>query len=51
MFPPNDSPSVMGVKTQIRSGCLNEQEARSVPPTGTVLRTTMEPDFLLLFMF
>lgn len=51
MLPPDDSPSVMGVRTQIHSGCPNEQEACSVSPTGTVLRTTMEPGFLLLFMF
>lgn len=50
MLPPNDSASVMGVRTQIRSSCLNE-EACSVSPNGTVLRTTMESDFLFLFMF
>lgn len=49
MLPPNDSPSVTGVRTQVHSGCLNEKEARSVSPNGTVLRTTMEPDFLFMF--
>lgn len=43
MLPPSDTPSVMGVRTQVHSGHLDEQGAYSVSPAGIVRRkTTME---------